>query len=297
MRTLRGDVPMAAEIPDGAVLIARAIVNSSLWTMRDTDLRVAILCMVKCSWKKRRWFNGKSSISIERGQFITTRRDLAQEAKLSDQKLRTSLRRLEKCGFLTRKPTNAYTLITVPKYDFYQDLSRYSDQINPETNPTLTHTQPKPNPRLTQGQPAYIVQEGKEGEEGEEGALTELDSEAEATRLAAILIRDHAIGENKAFSAPLIRAAIVRSGKRPSDFMDWVKDNDRKLKLAGQPIKTVCEMFAPSTRPNNGSPFPVTERPAKPTPPEEIERIKRQHEEDVKSGRVKEIKFPFQEAR
>lgn len=160
---------MAAEIPDGAVIVARALVNSSLWTMRHEDVRLAILCIVRANWKPKRWYDGEKSITIERGQFVTTRRDLATEARLTEQELRTSMDHLEACGFLTRKSTQTYTVVTLPKYDIYQDLNKYSDKIDPQTNPSLTHTQPNPNPTLTQVQPnPNPKQEGKEGEERDE---------------------------------------------------------------------------------------------------------------------------------
>lgn len=124
---------MAAEIPDGAFIVARAIFNSSLWTMRDKDRLLAITLIGLANWKDRRWFDGKESITIKRGQLVRSLRDLAESARLSFKSTRTSLARLEKCGFLARERAHAYTLYTVPKYDFYQDLSKYSDSVGTET--------------------------------------------------------------------------------------------------------------------------------------------------------------------
>jgi hypothetical protein len=153
---------VAAEIPDGAVLVARAILNSSLWMMRSDDCKVAITCIALANWKERKWFDGKKEIVIMRGQFVRSREELATSCALSVQRMRTSIAHLERSGFLTRKSTKTYTLYTVPKYDFYQRLGNYSDSANPETNPQLTHKQPTPNPRLTTNK------KGKKGEEGKE---------------------------------------------------------------------------------------------------------------------------------
>src|SRR6185436_8167007 len=96
---------MGAEIPDGAVLVARAILNSSLWTMRMEDRIVALTCICLANWRARSWFNGKENVRIERGQFVRSWDHLAEACKLSVQTTRTSVKNLELVGFLTRKLT------------------------------------------------------------------------------------------------------------------------------------------------------------------------------------------------
>lgn len=207
---------MAAEIPDGAVIVARAIVNSSLWTMRSDDRVMAILCIVRANWRDRDWFDGEKTLTIKRGQFVTTRRDLAKDSRLSEQKARTSIKHLEKCGFLTQKPTQTYTVITIPKYDFYQDLSKYSDRTNPETNPQLTHAQPTPNPRPTQVQPSpNPKQEGNKGEEGKEGEEGRLVALAKSPTVACPskveTVREH------------VRALCLDKDVGPAKFEEYLR--------------------------------------------------------------------------
>ena len=138
---------MAADIPDGAVIVARAIVNSSLWTMPDRDLRLALLCIVRAQHRDTRFYDGRTAVIVRRGQFLTSRRKLATEARMSEQNVRSALNHLESTHFLTQKSTQHGTLITLPKYDFYQDLRKYSDATNPEINPKSTRCQPTVNPR------------------------------------------------------------------------------------------------------------------------------------------------------
>ena len=157
---------MGAEIPDGAVLVARAITNSSLWTMRAADRILAITCICMANWKPRKWFDGDCSVEIKRGEFVTSREHLAEAAKLSEQTVRTSLKNLEKVGFLTRKSTSRWTLVSLPKYDHYQTMSKYyptKDLTNdqPAVNQPLTNDQPAPNHK----QELYKGDEGKEWEE------------------------------------------------------------------------------------------------------------------------------------
>jgi len=118
---------MAAEIPDGAVLIARAILNSSLWTMRNEDRILAITLISLANWRDRKWFDGEKDMVIRRGQLVRSLEQLAEAAQISLRNVRTSLKRLEKCGFLTRETTRRYTHVTLCKYDHYQKMDNYSD--------------------------------------------------------------------------------------------------------------------------------------------------------------------------
>lgn len=157
---------MGAEIPDGAVLIARAIFNSSLWTMRNQDRILAITLIGLANWQDRKWFDGERDVVIRRGELVRSLDDLAEAAQLSVQNVRTSLSRLEKTGFLTRKPTRRYTHLTLCKYDFYQKMSNYSDTVS---NRQLTRDQHDPNTTLTGTQhDPNNKQELQEGEEGKE---------------------------------------------------------------------------------------------------------------------------------
>lgn len=160
---------MAAEIPDGCVVVARAIFNSSLWTMRDQDRILAITLIGLANWRDRKWFDGEHEITIARGQLVRSQEELAEASRLSRQTLRTSLRNLENVGFLTRNPTKRYTIFTLPKYAFYQNFDNYSDSaILKSTQGPTTH-QPGVNHDPTKGQPrANHKQEGEEGKEGKE---------------------------------------------------------------------------------------------------------------------------------
>ena len=166
---------MGAEIQDGAILVARAILNSSLWTMSFADRIVAITCICLACWKKKKWFDGKRQIVIERGQFVRGRRKLAKECGMTEDQLRCSLRRLESAGFVTLKVTPHYTLFEIPKYSHYQDLTKYSDKldldIDPGFDPGVTPESPHAHPGVTPESPTYKKDNNGEERE-EEGAAT-----------------------------------------------------------------------------------------------------------------------------
>ncbi len=83
-----------------------------------------------------------NGISAKRGQLITGRKSLSRGTKISEQKIRTCLKRLEKTQELTIKSTKQYSIITICNYDNYQQ--KESD-INQQNNQQLTIDQPTIN--------------------------------------------------------------------------------------------------------------------------------------------------------
>lgn len=131
---------MAAEIQDGAVIVARAILNSSLWTMRMEDRILAITGICIANHRAATWFDGEKPVSIERGQFIRSWAGLARAAGMSVKTTRTSSARLEKVGFWARMRAGSYSHFTIPKYAFYQDMAKYSDSVGRDTGSNRADT-------------------------------------------------------------------------------------------------------------------------------------------------------------
>lgn len=76
-----------------------------------------IHCLLKANWESKLW----KGENIKRGQFITSNNTLATELNLSIKEVRTAISKLEKTNEIIKKGANKYTLLTVVKYDFYQD--------------------------------------------------------------------------------------------------------------------------------------------------------------------------------
>jgi predicted transcriptional regulator len=83
-------------------------------------------------------------ISLNRGQLLTGRKKLAKDTGLSEQTIRTCLKRLESTNEITIKSTNQYSIITICNYNTYQDETQNNNQQNNQQN----------NKRLTSNQPA-----------------------------------------------------------------------------------------------------------------------------------------------
>lgn len=89
---------------------------------------------------------GFTEIELQPGQFIYGRKKASKELRMSEQNTRTCLKSLEKSKNITIKPTNRYSIITVCKWDTYQnDIN----SINHHNNQQLTNNQPTTNQQLT----------------------------------------------------------------------------------------------------------------------------------------------------
>lgn len=92
--------------------------------------------LLKASYEDTEW-NG---IEVKRGQVITSRQHLAEETGLTEQQVRTSIKKLQSTNEITIKSTNKYTMITIEKYDFYQNSSmKITNKITNETAEELTN--------------------------------------------------------------------------------------------------------------------------------------------------------------
>ena len=81
-------------------------------------------------------------IQIKRGQLITGRKSLNEGTGISEQKIRTCLKRLENTKEITIQSTNQYSIITICKYDNYQENKKKTNQ---RINQQLTSDQPTDN--------------------------------------------------------------------------------------------------------------------------------------------------------
>ena len=76
-------------------------------------------------------------VVVQRGQFVAALRNDAKATGLTYQQIRTCRRLLEKFGILTLQSTHLYTLITVCKYELYQDRQHATQHATQHTTNTL----------------------------------------------------------------------------------------------------------------------------------------------------------------
>ncbi len=98
--------------------------------------------LLTANYEDKKW----RGFVIRRGQRIVGSLALANEVRLSRQKVRTALERLKSTNEITTKSTNEYTIITIVKYEEYQSAEA-------EVTSEITNEQPAPNQRTTNEQP------------------------------------------------------------------------------------------------------------------------------------------------
>lgn len=104
--------------------------------------------ILKANWKDSRFMG----YDIPRGSLATSLESLASQTGLTIQQIRTSLKKLENTGEITRKSTNKFTLINVVNYRVFQDE-------NSKSNKRATNEQQTNNKRVT------TIEEKKEKKE------------------------------------------------------------------------------------------------------------------------------------
>lgn len=137
-----------------------ASITSWEWFHDAEMVRTWLYLLTKANWEDKTWHG----IVVPRGSMVTSRSQLAHDLRLSDQKIRNQLTRLQNTNEIAIKSTNKYSIITICKYNTYQVAETENNQQN--TNTATGHTpatQPQPkNTRLEKKEIDTIVSIKKE---------------------------------------------------------------------------------------------------------------------------------------
>lgn len=114
----------------GFVIEPRTILKNE-WYTEPLTMHLMRHCRLRANFESSKW----RGIPIERGQFITSLKNLSTETGLSVMQVRTALEKLEKSGYITSKATNKNRLITVL---FYSDEQNGNKQANKRVNKQVT---------------------------------------------------------------------------------------------------------------------------------------------------------------
>lgn len=110
------------------------------WEWADDPKMVAlwIHLLLAANYERIEWHG----VTLERGQLATNRKRLSETTGISEQSLRTLIKRLVECNQINVKSTNKFTIITICKYDDYQLLE---EVVQPTINRQSTNNQPTIN--------------------------------------------------------------------------------------------------------------------------------------------------------
>lgn len=112
------------------------------WYTDNNVKSVFLHILLTANFKEKSW----RGHTIKRGQTVTGRVELAKTLKMSEQEVRTALKKLVKTKEITIKSTNRFSIITLVNFEAYQD--RHLDK-QPTSNQQITSKQPTDNQQLT----------------------------------------------------------------------------------------------------------------------------------------------------
>lgn len=134
---------------EGWVKLHRELAEKPIWlcsTPQQKTVLIAILLMANHEEKEWEWQGEK--FVCKAGQFVTSIDKITEKcgAGITQQNVRTALKRFEKFGFLTNQSTKTGRLINVENWGFYQGKG---EPPNKASNKDLTKHQQRPNRQLT----------------------------------------------------------------------------------------------------------------------------------------------------
>lgn len=130
---------------EGFITLHRKIIDWEWYTDLPT-FKLFIHMLLMANHTENQW-RGKV---IQRGSFMTSIANLSSQTGLSIQQVRTSIKRLKSTNEITSISTNRNTLITVLKYNDYQDNSDKPNKLsNKVSNKQATNKQQTNNKQIT----------------------------------------------------------------------------------------------------------------------------------------------------
>lgn len=116
------------------------------WFEKAEMVQLFIYLLLKVNCEDKQW----QGIVIKRGQVVTSNSTIRRDLKLSEQQIRTCIKRLISTGEITYKSTSRYTIITICNYDKYQENKMcINEQNNEQTNTQATNKQQTNNEQTT----------------------------------------------------------------------------------------------------------------------------------------------------
>lgn len=116
------------------------------WFQKAEMVQLFIYLLLKASRTDKQW----QGITVKSGQLVTSNATMRQDLRLSEQQIRTCIKRLISTGEITYKSTNRYVVITICNYDKYQEIGNLiNEQSNEQTNNQSTDEQRAINEQST----------------------------------------------------------------------------------------------------------------------------------------------------
>ncbi|HSW63910.1 MAG TPA: hypothetical protein VLH56_11485 [Dissulfurispiraceae bacterium] len=134
---------------DGWIKLHRKLIGSQMYKNLNSKQRdVMIQCLLMANHQENEWEWGQEKYVCRPGQFITSLENIREKCgcDVKVQSVRTALLKLEKWGFLTNESTKTGRLISIVKWDLYQNCET---DTNKDINKQPTKSQQRANKELT----------------------------------------------------------------------------------------------------------------------------------------------------
>ena len=128
-------------IGEGYIILARKLLESRAWQVCNGEQRgMLVYTLFRANFKDNVWWDGSEDVHISKGSFVTGRKVFAKDTNTSEWKVRNFWKKMKTIGFLTIKPTNQFSIITVCNYERYQSINNYIHPSKPPTDHQQTAT-------------------------------------------------------------------------------------------------------------------------------------------------------------
>lgn len=107
-------------VKNGFITLHRKILESAIFE-NPNELKVWIWCLCRANWSDNTVFFSGEEINVRRGQFIFGRFTGSDECNMNPNTFYKILKKLEKAGMILINSNNKKSLLTVVKYEIYQD--------------------------------------------------------------------------------------------------------------------------------------------------------------------------------
>lgn len=132
---------MAKELNNTWIKIYRGMLDWE-WFEFSEMVHLFLYLLLKANIEDKNW----RGVLIKRGQLATSNATLRKDLHLTEQQIRTCIKRLISTGEITYQSTNKYTLITICNYESYQE---YKKTNNEQDNEQTTNEQRTSNEQTT----------------------------------------------------------------------------------------------------------------------------------------------------
>jgi hypothetical protein len=168
-------------MPHGWFKTPRTLLQGPIWSHHNAA-RLAVYALGAAAWQTTEWKDGRQRLTVPIGAFMTSRSRLATQCGLSQQEVRTGLKKLENHGFIRTRKTKLWTMITLldPMVCGENEAPANQQPSNQPTQPPKTNqvknsasdykqtTCAEPSRTINQAEPKNQPSEPPAKEEGKE---------------------------------------------------------------------------------------------------------------------------------